>query len=113
MNSNTLQIINKIKSYIKSIENKNNIINFYLSNIKKVGNYFLDYNLQIFLKNKPLTSKFIFNSSIIINNDETLNIDIIKMNNINKIVKFNKYTNFYVGLKNTIKWYFNNEIFKY
>jgi len=33
--------------------------------------------------------------------------------NINKVTGFKKYTNFYVGLNNTIKWYFNNKIFKY
>jgi UDP-glucuronate 4-epimerase len=44
-------------------------------------------------------------------------IEVIKTfgsnNNINKIIGFKQYTNFYRGLNNTIKWYFNNKIFKY
>jgi len=44
-------------------------------------------------------------------------IEVIKTygsnNNINKVIKFKEYTNFYVGLNNTIKWYLDNKIFKY
>ena len=70
------------------------------------------------IKIKSIINFFVkkYNFSKIVNIKKN-KIEVIKTfgsnTNINKIVKFNKYTNFYVGLKNTIKWYFNNEIFKY
>ena len=60
------------------------------------------------------TNKYNFSKVINVKKNK---IEVIKTfgsnNNINKIIGFKKYTNFYTGLNNTIKWYFNNKIFKY
>ena len=85
INNNFDLIIDEFNKYILEIENKKDTINFYPDNIKKVGKYFIDYDKQIFLKNKPITNKIKLNSSIIINNDNILNNRLIySILNLNK-----------------------------
>ena len=95
----------KFKTERNKILKKNKI--FLLNNS---GNHYRDFTyikdvVKILLK-LVYVKKF---------NHKVINICSSKPIKIKSIINFfiKKYTNFYVGLNNTIKWYLDNQIFKY
>jgi len=89
-----------------------------LAYVKKFNHKVINICSSKPIKIKSIINFFIkkYNFSKVINVKKN-KIEVIKTfgsnSNINKIINFKKYTNFYVGLNNTIKWYLDNQIFKY